>query len=60
MHQEFDFNREKTKLWVSYWRENIHRFALEYLGLKLHLFQLILLYLMDKYPFFMWIAIRGG
>jgi hypothetical protein len=60
MHQEFDFNREKTKLWVSYWRENIHRFALEYLGLKLHLFQLILLYLMDKYPFFMWIASRGG
>lgn len=58
--KELEFNKEQTKLWVSYWRENIHRFALEYLGLKLHLFQLIILYLMDKYTFFMWIASRGG
>ncbi len=57
---QYNFNYDQTVLWVSYWRANIHRFAQEYLGLKLHLFQLIILYLMDKNSFFMWIASRGG
>lgn len=33
--------------WICYWRLNIHRFVGEYLGLNVHIFQQILLYLMD-------------
>ena len=36
------------KEWVSYWRLNIHRFVLEYMGVNIHLFQQIILYLMDS------------
>jgi hypothetical protein len=50
---------EGFKLWTSFYRENIHRFAEDYLGLKLHLFQKILLYLMNYISFFMYIAARG-
>ena len=32
--------------WVDYYRKNIHRFAIEYLGLQLAPFQQILLYCM--------------
>ena len=45
--------------WVSYWRKNPHRFAEEYLGIKLHLFQKIILYMVNKVPYFMYIASRG-
>lgn len=34
--------------WIDYWRLNIHRFAAEYLGIKLSLFQQVVLYLMDS------------
>lgn len=47
------------KLWASFWRENIHRFVEDYFGIKLYLFQKILLYLMNHINFFMWIAARG-
>lgn len=46
-------------LFVGYWRANIHRFAMDYLGINLHIFQIILLYMMDKNTFFMFIASRG-
>lgn len=36
------------KEWISYWRLNIHRFVLEYMGVNIHLFQQIILYLMDS------------
>lgn len=51
--------REGLHLYVSYWRANIHRFAMDYLGINLHIFQIILLYMMDKNTFFMFIASRG-
>ena len=44
---------------VSYWRKNPHKFIDEYLGIKLHLFQKFLIYMMDKYPRFMFIGARG-
>lgn len=44
---------------VSYWRKNPHKFIDEYLGIKLHLFQKLLIYMMDKYPRFMFIGARG-
>lgn len=42
-----------------YYRENIHRFAEEFLGIKLKLFQKILLFAMDKSDVFLYIASRG-
>lgn len=51
--------RDGLHIYVSFWRSNIHRFALDYMGLNLHIFQIILLYVMDKSDFFMLIAARG-
>ena len=51
--------RDGIKLWVGLYRSNIHRFAKDYMGLDLYLYQQILLYLMNQYSFFMYIAARG-
>src|SRR5699024_5876157 len=52
------FNRQ-MHIWVSYYRANPHRFAKEFLGLNLHLFQAILLWGMMHHNIFMFIASRG-
>lgn len=52
--------REGFKKWTSFYRANPHRFAKEYLGLNLKLFQLMLIYLMNRVNFFMYIAARGN
>lgn len=46
-------------MFCEFYRKNPHRLAVDYFGLSLYPFQLILLYLMDKYTFFLWIASRG-
>lgn len=51
--------KEKLKQWVGFYRENPHRFAEDYLGVKLKTFQKILVYLCFKYPFFTFLASRG-
>lgn len=51
--------REKLKTWIGYYRENPHRFAEDYFGVKLKTFQKILVYLCFKYPFFTFLASRG-
>ena len=51
--------KEKLIIWISYYRENPHRFAEEYLGIHLKPFQKILVYLCFKYPFFTFLASRG-
>lgn len=48
-----------VKVWAEFYRKNPHRLSVDYFGLSLYPFQLILLYLMDKYTFFLWIASRG-
>lgn len=53
------FNREKYKLWVSFYRANPHRFATQYLGIDLHLFQMILMYMLNIVYMFMYLASRG-
>jgi len=47
------------KIWTSYYRANPHRFAQEYLGLQLKLFQKILIYMMFRVSSFMYFAARG-
>lgn len=55
-HEEFMNNFEE---WVAYWRANPHRFIVDYLGLKLYDFQRVLIYMMFKFPNFIFIASRG-
>jgi len=50
---------ENFEEWVGYWRSNPHRFITDYLGLELHDFQKVLIYQMNKYPNFIFIASRG-
>ncbi len=51
--------KEGFKKWTSFYRANPHRFAKEYLGVNLFLYQTLLLWAMNKYSFFMYIAARG-
>ena len=46
--------------WVTFFRRNLHRFAMDYLGIKLHLYQIIMLYLMGVSQFFVVIASRAS
>jgi hypothetical protein len=52
--------REGFKLWTSFYRENPHRFIEDYFGIKLHLFQKILIYIIFHVDFFMNLAARGA
>ena len=36
-----------VKMWASFYRANIHRFATDYLGLALFPFQMVLLFMMN-------------
>jgi len=47
------------KTWTSFYRANPHRFAEDYLGLKLHFFQKIIIHMMFHSNFWMLIAARG-
>ena len=55
----FRKREENLMKWVSYWRNNPHRFIEDYLGVKLFFFQKILIYMINKHPYFMYIAARG-
>ncbi len=46
-------------LWGSFYRANPHRFCKDYLNINLKLFQKILIYMMNKSNFFMYLASRG-
>jgi hypothetical protein len=52
--------REGFKLWTSFYRANPHRFIEDYFGIKLFLFQKILVYMLFHVDFFMNLAARGG
>lgn len=53
-------NMDHFMLWVTFFRRNLHRFAMDYLGIKLHLYQIIMLYLMGIYNFIVVIASRAS
>lgn len=46
-------------LWVEFWRKNPHRFITDYLKLILYDFQKILIYQMNMYNNFIFVASRG-
>lgn len=51
--------RNGVALWCSFYRENPHRFIMDYLGFNLFMFQQILIFAMDKSNLFCFIASRG-
>lgn len=54
-----DKKKRNLYLWIALYRANMEIFIEHYLGIKLFTFQKILIHLMDKYPYFMFIATRG-
>jgi hypothetical protein len=55
----FQKTKDGFKKWTAFYRANPHRFAQDYLLVKLFLYQKLLLWAMNKYSFFMYIAARG-
>lgn len=53
-------NMDNFMLWVTFFRRNLNRFATDYLGLKLHWYQEILLYMMGICNFIVVIASRAS
>lgn len=50
---------EGVAYWAAFYRKNPQRFVVEYLNIKLKLFQKILIYMMMVSTNFMYIASRG-
>lgn len=46
-------------IWTSYYRLFPHLFVRDYLGINLKVFQMILIYFMMHYHYFLYIASRG-
>lgn len=53
-------NLDHFMQWVTFFRRNLHRFAIDYLGIKLHLYQVIMLFLMGVNQFIVVIASRAS
>lgn len=51
---------EGVNIWASFYRANPHRFARDYLGLKLKKFQQIILCMMFRFTNSIYLASRGG
>ena len=49
--EEIDLRFEENIIdWCTFYRRNIHRFIEHYFGIKLHLYQVIMIYLMNLCP----------
>jgi len=49
-----------TYLWCTFFRRNLHRLAIDYLGIKLHLYQQLILYLMGISQLIVIVACRAA
>lgn len=56
-NEEFE---DKLIDWVTFYRRNLHRFVEHYFGLELHLYEKILLYLMNLCSFIVVVACRAS
>lgn len=50
---------KSVEIWTAFYRANPQRFVEDYLGIKLKLFQKILIFMMNISNFFCYIAARG-
>lgn len=53
-------NTDHVLQWITFFRRNLHRFAMDYLQIKLYLYQIIILYLCGINQFFVIIASRAS
>lgn len=53
-------NVHNTFLWSTFFRRNLHRLAIDYLGIKLHLYQQLILYLMGISQLIVIVACRAA
>ena len=53
-------NMDHVFLWNTFFRRNLHRFAIDFLGINLHIYQAILLYMMGICQFIVVIASRAA
>lgn len=53
-------NADHVMQWTTFFRRNIHRFATDYLGIKLHLYQVLMMYMMGVSRFIVVIASRAS
>ena len=53
-------NMDHVFLWNTFFRRNLHRFAIDFLGINLHTYQAILLYMMGICQFVVVIASRAA
>lgn len=53
-------NADHVLQWITFFRRNLHRFAMDYLQIKLYLYQIIILYLCGINQFFVIIASRAS
>lgn len=63
MVTEKEISEHRTQqiiLWNTFWRRNIHRFIIDAMGIPLHPFQIIWVYLMSISPFFVAICSRAA
>lgn len=59
LDSEFKKKMSNIIKWVSFYREYIDVFVEDYIGVKLKLFQKIILVMMDKNLYFLFLAARG-
>ena len=52
--------RERIIDWTTFYRRNIHRFIEHYFGIKLHLYQILIIYLMNLCPLVVLICARAS
>lgn len=53
-------NLDHVYLWNTYLRRNLHRVATDYLGIRLHIYQMIILYMMGICNFIVIVASRAA
>lgn len=53
-------NLDHFMQWVTFFRKNLHRFVIDYLGIPLHLYQVFMMYLMGVNQLFVVIASRAS
>ena len=53
-------NMDHVLLWNTFFRRNLHRFAIDFLGINLHIYQAILLYMMGICQLIVVIASRAA
>lgn len=51
--------REQYKKWITFYRRNIHRFIEDYMGIKLHPYQVLMVYMLQTSSIFYGVASRA-